>query len=63
MSEPPDCTLSIIHTKGCLLAILAGVESSVDLDCEETLEKIRAAANAGLDHLNAMLDVIAEARD
>jgi hypothetical protein len=62
MSGPPDCTLGIIHTKDCLLAILSAVNNP-DFDCEETLEKITAAANEGLRCVSVMLDAIAEAGD
>jgi hypothetical protein len=62
MSELPDFTLPVIHTKACLQAILAAVENP-DFDCEETLEKVRAAANEGVGRLNSFLDAIAEARD
>jgi hypothetical protein len=62
MSELPDFTLPVIHTKACLQAILAAVENP-DFDCEETLEKVRVAANEGVVRLNSILDAIAEAGD
>jgi hypothetical protein len=62
MSELPDFALPVIHTKACLQAILAAVENP-DFDCEETLEKVRAAANEGVDRLNSILDAIAESGD
>jgi hypothetical protein len=62
MSELPDFTLPVIHTKACLQAILAAVENP-DFDCEETLEKVRVAANEGVVRLNSILDAVAEAGD
>ena len=55
-------TVSIIIAKECLQAILAAVDNP-DFDCEETLEKVKVAANTGLDHLNNMLDAIQESGD
>jgi hypothetical protein len=55
LAELGDYRWSIIITRDCLRAILAEAEKPGG-DREETLEKIKVAANAGLEHLNKMLD-------